>query len=249
MAEGSGGSWREVGRTVARLLTFRISREELLALDARHLKVGLVCTWLVGMGRYWDDPGASLLQHLGLGSVLYVLVLSAFLWGVMYLLGPEDWSFQRLLTFVALVSPPAALYAIPVERFLDLSTARSVNAWFLLIVAAWRVGLLGFYLKRLARLGVFSMLVGTLLPLTAIVVALTALNLERAVFDVMSGMRENGGTANDEAYFVLLLLTMLSMAAVGPLLACYLGLGIAVHLRKRRALLAAERARGALGGG
>jgi hypothetical protein len=67
-------------RTALRLLCFRISREELLGLDRRHLTFGLVCTWLVGMGRYWDDPGARMVQHLGLGSVIYTGVLSIFLW-------------------------------------------------------------------------------------------------------------------------------------------------------------------------
>ncbi|XXF78473.1 hypothetical protein P2318_01575 [Myxococcaceae bacterium GXIMD 01537] len=220
--------------TALRVLTFRIRREELLAMDGRHLAFGLVWTWLVGMGRYWDDPGAKLLQHLGLGSVLYVLALSAFLWLLMWPLCPEDWSFRRLLTFVSLVSPPAALYAIPVERFLSLDVAREMNFWFLAVVATWRVGLLGFYLTRLARLRWYTCIVATLLPLTVIVTALTALNLERAVFDIMSGMRSEG-TANDAAYAFLFVLTMLSMMSVGPLLLLYGVFVAAAHGRKRRA--------------
>jgi hypothetical protein len=39
-----------LARTPPRPLSFRGSREELLALDRRHLILGLVCTWLVGMG-------------------------------------------------------------------------------------------------------------------------------------------------------------------------------------------------------
>ena len=45
-------------KTALRFLTFRASRDELLAPDRRHLAFGLACTWVVGMGRYWDDPGA-----------------------------------------------------------------------------------------------------------------------------------------------------------------------------------------------
>jgi hypothetical protein len=39
-------------RTAARLLTFRLTQKEFLELGARHLVFGLVCAWLVGMGRY-----------------------------------------------------------------------------------------------------------------------------------------------------------------------------------------------------
>ena len=172
------------------------------------------------MGRWWDDPEAHLLQHLGLGSLLYVFVLAFLLWLLIKPLGPQDWSYQGVLTFVALTSPPALLYAIPVERFLDLDTARQINVWFLAFVAAWRVGLLAFYLRRLARLPWYSVIVATLLPLTVIVSVLTALNLERAVFDVMGGLREEG-TAGDQAYGVLMGLTLLSVLLVGPLLLVY----------------------------
>src|SRR3712207_7552248 len=44
------------------------------------LAFGLACTWLVGVGRYWDNPRASLLQHLGVGSVVYVFALALLLW-------------------------------------------------------------------------------------------------------------------------------------------------------------------------
>jgi hypothetical protein len=50
---------------------------------------------------------------------------------------------------------------------------------------------------------------------------LAALNLERAVFDVMSGLREDG-TAGDQAYQVLIVLTFFSTILVGPLLLVYL---------------------------
>ena len=183
--------------------------------------LGLFATWIVGMGRWWDDPEAHLLQHLGLGSVLYVLVLAFLLWLLIKPLGPKDWSYQGVLTFVALTSPPAILYAIPVERFLDLDAARQVNVWFLAFVAAWRVGLLAFYLRRLAQLPWYGVVVATLLPLTVIVSVLTALNLERAVFDVMSGLRAEG-TAGDQAYGVLIALTLFSTILVGPLLLVYL---------------------------
>jgi hypothetical protein len=64
--------------------------------------------------------------------------------------------------------------------------------------------------------------VATLLPLTLIVAALTALNLEHAVFNIMSGNRE--ATPNDGAYFVVLLLSLISVFAVPVLLVAYAAL-------------------------
>ena len=214
--------------TALRVLTFRVTRDELLSLDRRHLIFGLVSTWLVGMGRYWDNPRANLLQHLGVGSVVYVFVLSAILWLTMWPLRPEDWSYRRVLGFVCLTSPPAALYAIPVERWMSLEAARSTNAWFLAAVAAWRLALLFFFLSRLGRLGWFATLVGALLPVTGIVVALTALNLEHVVFQIMGGLDQT--SPHSTSYGVLVMLTILSVYAALPLLVAYLSIAVARRL-------------------
>lgn len=212
------------------MLTFRLSREEFLAFGNRHPAFGLFCTWIVGIGRWWDDPGANLLQHFGAGSVVYVFVLAFILWLVVRPFDPKNWSYKHVLTFVSLTSPPAILYALPVERFTELSTARSLNVWFLATVAIWRVALLFFYLRRFARLSVLTVIVVTLLPLMAIVATLTILNLERAVFDIMGGLRETG-TANDSAYGILFLLTFLSIYLVLPIFVLYL---IAIVFGRRR---------------
>jgi hypothetical protein len=62
--------------------------------------------------------------------------------------------------------------------------------------------------------------VGCLLPLCAIVASLFALNLEKAVFEIMGGFQES--TASDGAYAVLFLLTILAFYAAVPLLVAYL---------------------------
>lgn len=206
-------------RKMIRLLFFRLSRDEILNLDRSDLIMGVFFTWIVGIGRYWDDPGAKLLQHLGLGSVIYIFALSAFLWVLFKPFRIENWSYKNVLTYVSLTAFPAILYAIPVERFLDINTAAAINAYFLLIVAAWRVALLVSYLKKFARLTIFQTLVATLLPLTVIITILTALNLERAVFEIMGGFRER--TSNDSSYMILNLLTMLSVILFVPLLISY----------------------------
>ena len=159
-----------VAADAVRLLTFRSTREELARFGRRHLAFGIFCAWLVGMGRYWDDPRANLAQHLGVGSVVYVFALSLAVWLVVLPLRPARWSYLNVCAFVALVSPPAILYAIPVERLFTLETAASLNVWFLATVAAWRVALLVFYLRRQAALGWLAVAVAGLLPLAAIVV-------------------------------------------------------------------------------
>jgi hypothetical protein len=176
-----------------------------------YIAFGLVVTWLAGIGRYWDNPKASLFQHLGLGSVAYVLFLSVFLWVLFYPLKPKNWLFRNVLVFVSLCSLPALLYAIPVERFFPLSTAQTINAWFLGIVASWRVALLFVFLRRVAGLPKLTVVVATLLPITFIVVALSILNLEHVVFNIMAGISETSRSPNDRAYAIVLLLSLFSV--------------------------------------
>ncbi len=214
-------------------MTFRASQTELRHLSWRHLAFGLLCTWLVGMGRYWDNPRVSFWQHLGVGSIIYVFLLSLFLWLIIWPLRPRHWSYFTVLTFVSLASPPAAIYAFPIEQFVSLGTANSVNAWFLAIVAAWRVALLVFFLRRLGELGWFSIIIATLLPLTIIVTTLAILNLEKVVFNMMGGRRDP--SPNDDAYEVLMLLTWAAFLIFIPLVIMYVVLIIEAVARSRRA--------------
>ncbi len=208
-----------VVRTALRVLSFRATRDELARLGNRDLAFGLGWTWLVGVGRYWDNPRANLLQHLGLGSVAYVFVLSAVLWLAVRPLRPNSWSYRGLLTFVCLTSPPAALYAIPVEQHMDLASARTANAWFLAVVAAWRLGLFFWYVSRLGALRWYATTVAVLLPMTCVVVALTALNLEHVTFRIMGGLDQT--SPHTAAFMVMVGLSLLSMYAIVPLLIAY----------------------------
>ena len=223
--------WPNAFATAVRLLTFRATREDLTGFSYRHLLLGLFCTWIVGMGRYYDNPRVGLLQHLGIGSVIYVFAFALFLWLIVWPLRPPYWNYFRVCTFVSLVAPPAIMYAIPVEHFFDINTANSINVWFLLIVACWRVALLIYFLRVLTRLSAFSIIVTTLFPLTVIITVLTALNLERAVFSIMGGLSER--TPNDEAFGVLFLLSVFSFFLFIPLLICYLYL-VASAIGERR---------------
>ena len=209
-----------------RLLFFRVSREEMLSFNSTDLVIGIICTWLVGMGRYWDDPGAKLLQYFGIGSVMYIFSLSLFIWLLLKPFYITGWSYKNLLTFVSFTAFPAIFYAIPVERFFDIDTAGTINVYFLLAVAVWRVALLIFYLRRFACLTRVQTTIATLLPLTIIVTILTVLNLERAIFNIMGGIREK--TSNDGAYGILFLLTTLSILLIMPIILGYVAI---IHLK------------------
>ncbi len=206
-------------QTAARILTLRFKAED-LSFDRSHLIFGLVCVWAVGMGRYWDNPRVGLLQHLGIGSVVYVLILSAFLFIIIYPMKPARWSYFHLLTFITLTSPPAALYALPVEKWYSLDTSQAINVWFLAVVALWRVVMYSLYLRRWAEIKGFAQLTATLMPLALIVVALTLLNLEQAVFEFMSGI-ERHQTSADAAFGVVFMLGLLSYLLSPALLILY----------------------------
>jgi hypothetical protein len=226
--------WQSVVGTAFRLLTFQASKAELLNLTSKHLYLGLLSTWLVGIGRYWDNPRVSLLQHLGIGSLLYIVFLSFLLWLIIWSLRPKHWSYFRVLTFVSLVSPPAILYAIPVQYFFSLETANYINVIFLAIVATWRVALLVFFLRRAGELDWFSVVIGTLLPIELIIVTLTLLNLERVVFDFMRGIIDP--SPNDGAYILLIWLTYISLTIFFPIVLCYVMLAVGKLLSVRRTL-------------
>ena len=98
--------------------------------------------------------------------------------------------YFTVLTYVTLTSPPASLYAVPVERWMPMPTAQALNAWFLAAVAAWRVAAWLVYCRRGAGLPWALAVAASLLPLALAVVALAKLGLSRDTFELMSGFRE-----------------------------------------------------------
>lgn len=198
-------------RSWLRLLTFRSTLEDYQALERRHLIAGLVACWVVGMGRYWDDPRASWLQHAGVGSVLYVFAMAALLWLTVKPISPERFRYSGILTLVVLTSPPAALYAIPVERWMSLEDANQMNLRFLGIVALWRLALWVHYLKRWGLFMGGMTFVGAAMPLAVIFMALIQLNLHHVVVNIMGGIREADRTSQDAAYSALWLLGLIAV--------------------------------------
>jgi hypothetical protein len=228
----TNNSWPGVARTTFRVLTFRASEDEMINVGWRHLAFGLAWAWIAGIGRYWDNPRVGFWQHLGVGSVVYVFILALFLRLVIWPMRPRHWTYFRVVTFIAMVSPPALIYAIPVERFYSLYTANSINAVFLLIVAVWRVALLFWFLNRVGRLPWYVVFVGATLPLSLIVVALTLLNLEQVVFNLMGGITQPSG--NDGAYDTLLYISLISVYLFFPLLIAYTTMAVIRITQARR---------------
>ncbi|MBC8134493.1 MAG: hypothetical protein H8F28_01230 [Fibrella sp.] len=212
---------RETLVTTGRLLIFRPVKPDLPRHAPLYMLIGIGSAWLAGIGRYWDHRDAAWWQYAGLGSVVYILALALVLYLLLLPLRPNEWTYGRVLTFVGLTAPPGILYAIPVERFLSLDAAQSVNFWFLAIVASWRVALLWRFLRGSARLPGSAAVVALLLPLCLIVATLTVLNLEKAVFEIMAGLHGKNATPNDGAYLVLVLLTGISFYASPFLLIAY----------------------------
>ncbi len=229
-------TFRDMLRTQFAFLAFRPIRLSVQQDFWRWFTFVLAVTWLVGIGRYWDHPSADFWQYLGAGSVGYIFCLSLLLYLVVWPLRPSNWTYRGVLIFVGLTSLPAMLYAVPIERVVDLKTAQSINAWFLGIVAVWRVALLLRYLIKSAQLSWFLVTVVSVLLLSGIVVTLSLLNLEHVVFDLMAGIREENASPNDAAYLVVVWLAFFSVWAFPVALILYLGAVVQRQTTDRRDL-------------
>jgi hypothetical protein len=213
---------------IPKILFFRFTKEDILSFNQKHLFIGLIGTWLAGIGRYWDHPNAEPLQYAGLGSVIYIFILAMLIYLVVLPYKLKEWDYFKVLTFISLTSFPAILYAIPVEKFMAMNVAASVNAWFLGIVALWRLALLFRFLKKYDNLEMWNVWVIALFPMCLLITALTALNLEKVVFNIMGGLRDT--TGREKSYIVLMGLTYISVIFFLPLLFGYI---IGIFTRKK----------------
>ncbi|MCV6638339.1 hypothetical protein [Candidatus Albibeggiatoa sp. nov. NOAA] len=215
---------REVLITEIKFLAFRPAKPDLKNLGNYYLALGIITAWLAGVGRYWDSPKAELWQYLGLGSVAYIFILSIILWAFIAPLRPENWSYKSVLIFVGMTSPPAILYAIPVEQYFTLKIAQTMNVWFLVVVATWRVALLIRYLKYSAKLTGLAVFIATALPLAIIISTLTIMNIEQPVFQIMVGFGQEPIKQPNIAHVILWLITGISVIFSPSLLVGYIGL-------------------------
>lgn len=206
-------------KRIGRFIFFRSNTQELAEFDKRYLVLGLLLVWLAGVGRHWDDAEASMLQASGIGSIVYVLFLSGYLWLFLLPLKPVGCRDWQILTVVCMTAPPAFLYAIPIERWMNLEMSHVVNLTILGIVAVWRVALFLFYLIRGAKLHWWHSLVGVLLPLSIIVIIAGVLALAASITDGMAGTR---APQSNPVRSVAEIMGTLSAFAFIPLLTAYI---------------------------
>lgn len=223
MAEQQILPLREMLRLHGRMLTFRASGADYEAMQGwRFLLMGLLWTWLVGMGRWWDHPDTDLLQRLGVGSLVYTLFLSGFLWIFFRAYKTDIRRYLRIWTFITLTSPPAAIYAIPVEMWLSEARAYQVNVGFLLLVAAWRVGLLVNFIRVGGGLRGMKAVIASLFPLTTIVAPLSLFTgLLIGIATGMGGMQSNSG--EEAMASALMVLGLVSCVAWLPMAFLWFG--------------------------
>lgn len=219
-------------KTIFRILTFRAKREELAQNPLAVLAIAIVITWLVGIGRWWDDPRElPFFVRLGAGSVIYVFGLSLVLWIISWPLVAQKPNYLLVAAFVASTSLPGLVYAVPMEQWTDLNTASGYNVAALAFVSLYRVSLLFWFFARILQMSKGVAAVATLLPLAAITLTLSLLGHGARIMDIMGGFRDRMSKTDMEMWVAML--GCLSWV-VGPiLLIIYLGVAARVALERR----------------
>ena len=220
-------------RTIFRTLTFRAKREELKENVAARLVTALVITWIVGIGRWWDDPrDLPFFVRMGVGSVLYVFGMAAILWATFAPLVSERLGAHHFVAFVASTSLPGLVYAVPIERWTDMDTAATYNVFALLFVSVYRVSLLIWFCLRINKLNWTESMVVTFLPISVIAFSLTALGHAASVMDIMGGLRDRMSKSDME--MIVGLIGCLSVVCGPVLLLIYIAMaGQVRYMRKK----------------
>ncbi|MGI8923601.1 MAG: hypothetical protein ACR2HJ_06100 [Fimbriimonadales bacterium] len=186
---------RQVLSDLGDVLLLRISGDRIRGLGWKHFALGLVLTWIVGIGRWYDDPDAVLAQQLGAGSVGYIFVISLL---ICWLGGPFatareiPWTYPRVLTYVSLTALPGIVYAFPIEWVASASVSRYYNLSALALVSAWRVAMLVRLYRDGAGMKPTQTAATTLFLISGIVLVLSFARVLNAVASAMGGFREEG---------------------------------------------------------
>lgn len=157
------------------VLLLRISGERIRAFGPEHLILGLVCTGVVGMGRWWDDTSAIWQKQTGIGSLVYVFFLGLLIW-MLAMPWPKSAAgkptYLQTVSFITLTAPPGLVYAFPIELFGDPSVSTIYNLSALVIVSAWRVSCFVRYLREGVQLNRYqTFLTAAMLILPILLVA------------------------------------------------------------------------------
>lgn len=187
-------------RSIGRILTFRATRGDIKDDVWPLLLIGVLLTWAVGYGRWWDDPrDLPYFARMGYGSVLYVFVLSAILWIVSYPVAKERVGFGHVLAFVAATSLPGIVYALPVEAISASGTASAYNVAALIFVSTYRVALLVWFFRKILEMRLWPAIVATFLPISCITAVISLADLGHKILNMMGGFRGNVSQTAAEA--------------------------------------------------
>lgn len=202
----------EAVSALRRTLTLSLEPSAVARFGRTHLAVALALVWIAGMGRHWDDERAGPWMRSGVFSIGYALALAMLLHLSSLALRPRFPSYFRTLVCVGFTAPPALLYALPVERWMEPEFAIDCNLGFLFVVACWRVLAWIAWLHRVQGLPIRMALTSAALPLAGIVSALALLNLHHVTIDTMSGIQRPRSPEHDsyEAVVVLSVIAVLS---------------------------------------
>jgi hypothetical protein len=177
-------------RTIWRILTFRATPEEIEDNWAALILVGLALTWVVGIGRWWDDPrDIPTFARYGVGSLLYVFGLSTLLWILTAPVTEPRTNWFHVICFVAATSVPGIVYAVPIELIAP-DSAPTYNVIALSFVSSYRVSLLVWFLLKICGLRVVEAVIVAVLPISVIAGTLVAMGMGGHVLDIMGGLRE-----------------------------------------------------------
>jgi len=195
-----------------RVLTFRLTPEEFDELGFRHFLLGTVTAWAVGFGRWWNRPEDAMpLLRSGIVSVIIVLALGLLLHVVTSVLKPQHRGLLKTTAYVSLTSLPAAVYALPLESWMELEQARSGNFAMLTVVAVWRVALYVCFLMRIARFKLYTTIVTTVFPLAVVVFLLAVNGLTFHVLQLNTGRADTPISTAESRYEVILYMGILSI--------------------------------------
>lgn len=166
--------------------------------SATSLALGIVGVVIAGIGRWWDDPEASLLQQYGVGSVVYSLLLALVVLASISPFNPKI-PYRAVLGMVCFTSLPALLYAIPVEKFMTATNATIYNAAALGIVATYRVSLLAWFHAKVVQIRWWQNVLAILFTISFIGAGVFIFGYAPKILETMGGMRYDDPVRNQVA--------------------------------------------------
>lgn len=206
-----------------------------LAVEPKALATMIVLVFTAAIARNYDQRYFFENSFLWVfGPILFSGVAAFFHLAVIHLLFTKrllqpdhpEYRFARFfpvfLTLFWATAPLAWIYAIPVERMTDLTTAAKWNVGFLGVVAAWRVALMARLLSVLIGTRFLKALGWVLVPasIEAFVVAIAGSNVGNAIAASMAGI----SNAPEET----MILGILSAAIIGGPISLVAGFGFAL---------------------